>query len=155
MTTGRPDETEQERADRNFGEILQELRVGQTGVQILFGFLLTMPMQARFSQLDDVQRGLLVADVLVLATASAFIIAPVAWHRALFRRQLKDEVVTAANRLAQLGLLFLGLGVVTSILLVVDLTVGRRAGAVSAAGIGMLLAVLWVALPLWRRHRGG
>ncbi|MFN0284994.1 MAG: DUF6328 family protein [Kineosporiaceae bacterium] len=154
MTTGRPDETEEERADRNFGEILQELRVGQTGVQILFGFLLTMPMQARFSQLDDVQRGLLVADVLVLATASAFIIAPVAWHRVLFRRQLKDEVVTAANRLAQLGLLFLGLGVVTSILLVVDLTIGRRAGAVSAAGIGVLLAVLWVALPLWRRHRG-
>jgi len=154
VTTGRPDETEEERADRNFGEILQELRVGQTGVQILFGFLLTMPMQARFSQLDDVQRGLLVADVLVLATASAFIIAPVAWHRVLFRRQLKDEVVTAANRLAQLGLLFLGLGVVTSILLVVDLTIGRRAGAVSAAGIGVLLAVLWVALPLWRRHRG-
>ena len=153
MTTGRPDETEAERADRNFSELLQELRVGQTGVQILFGFLLTMPMQPRFARFDDLQRSLLLIDVLVLASASACIIAPVAWHRALFRRQMKDEIVTAANRLAKLGLVFLGLGVVTSIMLVVDLAVGRVSAAVSAAGIGVLLALLWVVLPLRRLAR--
>lgn len=154
MTSGRPEETEEERADRNFGEILQELRVGQTGVQILFGFLLTMPMQQRFSRFDDVQRYLLVVDVLLLATASAFIIAPVAWHRVLFRQRMKDEVVLAANRLAQLGLLFLACGVVASIMLVVDLAISRQAAIFWAVAAGGMLATLWAVLPLWRRARG-
>ena len=153
MTTGRPDETEEERADRNFGEILQELRVGQTGVQILFGFLLTMPMQQRFSSFDDVQRYLLVVDVLVLAAASAFIIAPVAWHRVLFRQQLKDEIVRAANRLAQCGLLFLAAGVVCSIMLVVDLAISRPAAIFWAVTAGVFIAVMWAVLPLLRRAR--
>lgn len=151
-TTGRPDETEEERADRNFQDILQELRVGQTGVQILFGFLLTMPLQQRFASVDRLQKWLFVADVLILATASAFIIAPVAWHRAMFRRQMKDEVVLAANRLAQVGLTFLALGVVTSILLVIDLAVGRGTAIAGASVMGVLLLVLWVVLPLYRRR---
>ncbi|WP_143448003.1 DUF6328 family protein [Kineosporia sp. R_H_3] len=154
MTSGRPGETDDERADRNFGEILQELRVSQTGVAVLFGFLLTMPMQQRFSRFDDVQRYLLVADVLLLATASALMVAPVAWHRVLFRQQMKDEVVLAANRLAQLGLLFLAAGVVTSILLVIDLAISRASAVVWAAVIGTLILVLWAALPLRRRLRG-
>lgn len=153
MTSGRPDETEDERADRNFGEILQELRVGQTGVQILFGFLLTMPMQQRFSRFDDVQRYLLVVDVLVLAAASAFIIAPVAWHRVLFRQQMKDEIVQAANRLAQCGLLFLAAGVVCSIMLVVDLAISRGAAIFWAVTAGVFIAVLWAVLPMTRRAR--
>jgi len=154
MTSGRPDETEDERADRNFGDILQELRVSQTGVQILFGFLLTMPMQQRFSRFDTVQKYLLVTDILLLATASAFTIAPVAWHRVLFRQQMKHEVVLAANRLAQLGLLFLAAGVVTSILLVVDLAISRTSAVVCAAGIGTLILLLWAVLPGHRRLRG-
>lgn len=151
-TTGRPDETEDERADRNFGDLLQELRVAQTGVQVLFGFLLTMPVQQRFTRFDDVQVALLVTDVLLLATASAFMIAPVAWHRVMFRRQMKDEIVTSANRLAQLGLLFLALGVVVSIMLVVDLAISRQLAFVFAISVGVMLAVLWLALPLWRRQ---
>ena len=151
MSSGRPDETEDERADRNFGEILQELRVGQTGVQILFGFLLTMPMQQRFTRFDDVQRYLLVVDVLVLAAASAFIIAPVAWHRVLFRQQMKDEIVQAANRLAQCGLLFLAAGVVCSIMLVVDLAISRSAAIFWAITAGVFIAVLWAVLPLRRK----
>jgi hypothetical protein len=154
MTSGRPDETEDERADRNFGEILQELRVSQTGVAILFGFLLTMPMQQRFSRFDDLQRYLLVADVLLLATASALMVAPVAWHRVLFRQRMKDEVVVAANRLAQLGLLFLAAGVIVSIMLVVDLAISRASAFVWAAAIGTLIVVLWAVLPLRRRLRG-
>lgn len=151
-TTGRRDETEEERADRNFGDLLQELRVGQTGVQVLFGFLLTMPVQQRFSRFDDFQTSLLVLDVLVLATASAFMIAPVAWHRAMFRRQMKDEVVLAANRLAQVGLFFLGLGVVVSIMLVVDLAISRQMAYVFAFSVAVLILVLWLVLPLWRRR---
>lgn len=151
-TTGRPDESEEERADRNFGDLLQELRVGQTGVQVLFGFLLTMPLQVRFSTFDDFQTTLLVTDVMLLATASAFMIAPVAWHRVMFRRQMKDEVVTSANRLAQLGLLFLALGVVVSIMLVVDLAISRQMAYVFAISIAVMIFVLWLALPLWRRR---
>ena len=151
-TTGRPDESEEQRADRNFGDLLQELRVGQTGVQVLFGFLLTMPLQVRFSTFDDFQTTLLVTDVMLLATASAFMIAPVAWHRVMFRRRMKDEVVTSANRLAQLGLLFLALGVVVSIMLVVDLAISRQMAYLFAISIGVLITVLWLALPLWRRR---
>jgi hypothetical protein len=151
-TTGRPDESEEQRADRNFGDLLQELRVGQTGVQVLFGFLLTMPLQVRFSTFDDFQTTLLVVDVMVLATATAFMIAPVAWHRAMFRRRMKDEVVMAANRLAQAGLLFLALGVIVSIMLVVDLAISRQMAYVFASSIAALIVVLWLALPLWRRR---
>src|ERR687885_2459625 len=94
----RPGESEAQRADRNFNDILQELRVTQTGVQILFGFLLTLPLQARFERLDRYEKGLLVVAVLLLAVATAFIIAPVAWHRALFRHRLKTEIVDAGGR---------------------------------------------------------
>lgn len=154
MTTAsvRPDESEEERADRNFGDLLQELRVGQTGVQVLFGFLLTMPLQQRFSTFDRVQTMLLVVDVLLLAAASAFMIAPVAWHRVMFRRRMKDEVVNAANCLAQAGLLFLGLGVVVSIMLVIDLTLSRPVAVTWAAAAALLIVSLWLVLPLLRRR---
>src|ERR687885_946018 len=113
----RPGESEAQRADRNFNDILQELRVTQTGVQILFGFLLTLPLQARFERLDRYEKGLLVVAVLLLAVATAFIIAPVAWHRALFRHRLKTEIVDAGGRFAKAGLTALGLGIVASMLL--------------------------------------
>src|SRR5438105_3871675 len=105
----RPGETEDQRADRNFGDILQELRVAQTGVQILFGFLLTMPLQSRFESLDTFERSLLVLAALFLAVATACIIAPVAWHRVLFRHRLKREIVDAASVFAKSGLTALGL----------------------------------------------
>src|ERR671933_2471649 len=121
----RPGESEGERADRNFNDILQELRVTQTGVQILFGFLLTMPLQSRFERLDAVERALLVVAVLLLACATACIIAPVAWHRVLFRHRLKKEIVDASNTFAKAGLAFLGLGITLSIVLMLDLVLAR------------------------------
>src|ERR687884_1151598 len=133
----RPGETESQRADRNFNDILQELRVTQTGVQILFGFLLTMPLQSRFDKLDGYEKGLLVVAVLLLATATAFIIAPVAWHRALFRHRLKKEIVDASNVFAKGGLTALALGIVASMLLMLDLVLPRWA----AIAVGVALAV--------------
>jgi sterol desaturase/sphingolipid hydroxylase (fatty acid hydroxylase superfamily) len=147
----RPNETEDERADRNFGDLLQELRVAQTGVQILFGFLLTIPLQARYTSLDGFHRNLLVAAVLLLAVATAFIIAPVAWHRALFRQQMKDEVVRVANRLAQVGLAALALGIVTSIVLMLDLVISRGWALIAGGTIFTLLLMLWLVAPLSRR----
>jgi Family of unknown function (DUF6328) len=148
----RPGETEDQRADRNFNDILQELRVTQTGVQILFGFLLTMPLQSRFDRLDRYEKGLLVIAVLLLATATACIIAPVAWHRALFRHRLKKEIVDASSVFAKLGLTALALGIVTSILLMLDLVLPRWAAVTLGAALGMLLLVLWAVSPVLRRR---
>ena len=154
-TTGgavRPGETEEERADRNFVDILQELRVTQTGVQILFGFLLTLPLQARFERLDRYEKGLLVVAVLLLAVATAFIIAPVAWHRALFRHRLKTEIVDAGSRFAKAGLTALGLGIVTSMLLMLDLVLPRWAAISLGAALAAFLLVLWAIWPVRRRR---
>lgn len=148
----RPDETEEERADRNFGDILQELRVTQAGVQILLGFLLTLPLQARFGELDSYERSLLVVAVLLLATATAFVIAPVAWHRALFRHQLKPAIVDAGNVFAKVGLTALGLGIVTSMLLMLDLVLPRWAAVTLGAALAVLLLGLWAVSPVLRRR---
>jgi hypothetical protein len=149
----RPGETEEERADRNFIDILQELRVTQTGVQILFGFLLTLPLQARFERLDRYEKSLLVVAVLLLAVATAFIIAPVAWHRVLFRHRLKREIVDAGSRFAKMGLAALGLGIVASMLLMLDLVLPRWAAITLGAVLAALLLLLWVVSPV-RRRRG-
>src|ERR687886_1336603 len=148
----RPGETESERADRNFNDILQELRVAQTGVQILFGFLLTMPLQSRFTRLDRYEKGLLVVAVLLLATATACIIAPVAWHRALFRHRLKTEIVDASNVFAKSGLTALGLGIVASMLLMLDLVLPRWAAISLGIALAVLLLMLWAVSPVLRRR---
>lgn len=147
-TTDRPSETEAERADRNFGDLLQELRVAQTGVQILFAFLLTIPMQARFTALDEWQRDVFITSLLCAALATACIIAPVAYHRVLFRRRMKDHIVRAASRLAAAGLLFLGLAVVTSVTLVLDLVLSRPFALTVGGALAGLLVLLWLILPL-------
>src|SRR4051794_13091107 len=100
MAQERPGETETERADRNFGELLQELRVTQTGIQVLFAFLLTIPFAARFEKLDDFQRANLLAAIMLSALATACLIAPVSYHRLLFRQRLKDHIVNATNGFA-------------------------------------------------------
>ena len=148
----RPGESEEERADRNFNELLQELRVSQTGVQILFGFLLTLPLQARFETLDTYERTLLVLAVLFLAVATTFIIAPVAWHRALFRHRLKIEIVDAASRFAKGGLTALALGIVTSMLLMLDLVLPRAAAIALSGSLSVLILVTWLVAPLRRRQ---
>ena len=147
MTADRPDETETERADRNFGDILQELRVAQTGVQILFAFLLTIPLQARFTALDEHHRDVFVAALLCAALATACIIAPVAYHRVLFRRHMKTSVVNAAARLAAAGLAFLALAIVASVYLVLDLVLGRSEANWMAAVLAGVLLTLWLVLP--------
>src|SRR5689334_3655804 len=149
----RPGETVAQRADRNFNDILQELRVTQTGVQILFGFLLTMPLQARFEKLDSYEKALLVIAVLLLATATACIIAPVAWHRVLFRNRLKTEIVDAGDRFAKSGLAFLGLGIVASMLLMLDLVLSRGIAITLGAALGVLLLSLWGVAPTLRRRQ--
>jgi Family of unknown function (DUF6328) len=151
VSTERPDETEAERADRNFAELLQELRVAQTGVQILFAFLLTMPLQSRFETLDDRERGMFVAALLLSAGATVCLIAPVAYHRALFARKLKHRIVQVASRFAVVGLALLGLAITCSVNLVLDLVLGRRPAALIAATLFGVLVMVWLVLPLATR----
>ena len=114
------DETPIERADRNYNELLQELRVAQTGVQILFAFLLTIPFQQRFG--EEVGTGLrkeYLVTLLVTAMATALLIAPVTMHRILFRQGLKPQLVTVADRLAKAGLACLACAVLLAVFLIV------------------------------------
>lgn len=153
MGADRPDETEAQRADRNFGELLQELRVVQTGVQILFASMLTLPFQQVFQRLSAAQRHVYIAAVLLAVGAVICLTAPVAYHRALFRLRLKDEIVTIASRFAVAGLAFLGSAITLSVGLVMDVALGRGTAIsfVSLVGLGVL--VIWLALPLATRLR--
>jgi hypothetical protein len=154
MNPHRPHETPAERADRNFGDLLQELRVAQTGVQILFAFLLTLPLQSRFETLDDWERNVYVAALLFSAVATVFMIAPVAYHRALFARRMKPQVVLVASRFAVGGLLFLSLAICCSVNLVLDLVLGRGPALAVSIGLGVVLLVTWVLYPLLTRSGG-
>jgi len=148
------DETPTERLDRNWSDLLQELRVVQTGVQLLTGFLLTLPFQQRFAELSSFDRGVYLFAVAAAVIATGLLIAPVMIHRLLFRRHARAEMVTGAHRLAMLGTSFLGLAVVSVVLLIFDMVAGETAGVVAAVLAATLLGGLWVAMPLGlRRNR--
>ncbi|MFM9371064.1 DUF6328 family protein [Streptomyces sp. Da 82-17] len=140
-------ETLFERADRNFGELLQELRVTQTGVQILFAFLLTLAFTPRFPSLDSVQRGTYVATLLLAVTAAALFTAPAAVHRVLFQKHAKPQIVQVSSRLAAIGMAVLVLALTGSVLLVVDVVAGRTVGVICAVGTFVLCVGLWGVLP--------
>lgn len=146
-------ETVDERSDRNWGELLQELRVTQTGAQILTGFLLTVPFQSRFTELDDVQVTAYLILVCLSVLATGFLIAPVSLHRAVFGRRVKAELVSQADTLARAGIATLGLALVGTLFLLFDVVASRTA-AVSAGLIGTAtLGVLWLVVPLTLRRR--
>jgi hypothetical protein len=146
------DESANERHDRNWSEILQELRVIQTGTQILSGFLLTLAFQQRFTRLDDYQVGTYLALVVVAALATALALAPVALHRALFHRRAKGELVVIANRLLKVTLAAVGLTLAGTTMLVFDVVVGRTAGVLAGSGALLLVVLGWIALPLGVRE---
>ncbi|MDE8668489.1 DUF6328 family protein [Pseudarthrobacter sp. H3Y2-7] len=138
-------ETREEQLDRNWAELLQELRVLQTGVQILAGFLLTLPFQQRFEKLDGFQVTLYLVNVVIAALTTAFILLPVSVHRRLFRQRLKETLVSSADTITKLALAGVGMLSVGTAALVFDVTAGRAAGLTAG---GILLAVLLVLLVL-------
>jgi Family of unknown function (DUF6328) len=146
-------ETGLERLDRNWGDLLQELRVVQTGVQLLTGFLLTLPFQARFAQLHRFQQDVYLVTVSFAVTATAFLIAPVAIHRVLFRRHARQSMVTAAHYLALVGTALLGSAVIGVVLLLFDVLRGRTAGLAAAAISAAVIVTLWVVVPWVLRSR--
>src|SRR3954463_5502028 len=144
-------ETEKQRWDRNFADLLQELRVAQTGVQILFAFLLTLPFSNGFPKTTAFQKDVYVVALLSAAFATAMIIAPVAFHRALFRQGRKPELVRYAHRMATGGLAFLLISMVSSVLLVTDYILSRPVAFVVTGAAGLWFLAFWVAIPWFRR----
>jgi hypothetical protein len=150
----RPGETDDERADRNYGDLLQELRVTETGVAILFSLLLTVPFAARFPDITATQRGTYVVALLLAAAANVALIAPVAHHRLLFARGRKEQVVRWAGRLALAGLVLLALAVAAVLLLVVDAVLPTTTAAAVAVAFALLTSALWLGPPLLSRPGG-
>lgn len=145
------DESEQERWRRNFMEQLQELRVAQTGVQILFAFLLTLPFTAGFEDADTFTKTTYMVALLCAAAASAMLIAPVAYHRILFRQGRKPAVVRFTHFTALGGLGLLLVAMVSSVTLAVDLVVARPAALAVAAFTGVWFILLWFVAPWAQR----
>ena len=145
-------ESEIQRIDRNFLELLQELRVAQTGVQILFAFLLGLAFTARFRELDAVQQLVYVATLVTSAAAAALLIAPVMYHRLVFRRRLKEHLVAVTHRYAMVGLTLMLLALVGSVHLAASLVLGPWS-ALLAATIAAVFVAVWFGVPLVHRVR--
>jgi len=144
---GSRNESAVEKLDRNWMELLQELRVLQTGVQILAGFLLTLPFQSRFETLDDYQTTLYLANVAIAALTTALILLPVSVHRRLFRLHLRAALVSSADRISKVALAGIGLLSVGTSALVFDVTAGRAAGLIAGATLLTVLLILLVYVP--------
>jgi Family of unknown function (DUF6328) len=149
------DETEEERSDRNLVELLQEARVVQTGVQILFGFLLTIAFQPKFEKLSSFQKADYLGTLVAAATTLIMITAPSSWHRLLFRQGDKEHLVKVANRFMVLGLATLGLTMVGVVMLLSDIAFPTWLTVLVTAAAVIACSVLWYVLPLARRRALG
>jgi O-antigen/teichoic acid export membrane protein len=145
---GHRDETDLERLDRNFTELLQELRVAQTGVQILFAFLLTLPFSARFERIAGLDKGVYVFTLMAAAVATALLIAPVSYHRRVFQRGRKAQLVRASALLAQAGLGVLLVAIVGAVFLVLNVVAGLGWAIALGVAVAVLYACLWYLLPV-------
>ncbi|MGZ4382454.1 MAG: DUF6328 family protein [Gaiellaceae bacterium] len=145
------EESRKERVDRELIELLNELRVALPGVQVLFAFLLTLPFTNRFREVTGSSEALYVVALVSTAAASAFLIAPSAYHRLTFRTPDKERMLFTANRLAIAGTTLLALGIATSVYVVVSFLYGPGVGGGLAGFVAAVLAWLWYGLPLLRR----
>jgi len=144
-------ETETQRLDRNWASLLQELRVVQTGVQLLTGFLLTLPFQQRFDILADEMQVVYLSTVSVAVLSTALLIAPVGMHRLLFRRHRLATLVKAAHICAYAGLLLLGVAVTGMTTIIFDAVVGLTPALIAGAAALVVFGGFWLALPLAMR----
>ncbi|MEW2544225.1 DUF6328 family protein [Streptomyces sp. NPDC047002] len=147
------DETPEERADRQWGELLQELRVVQTGVQILFGFLLTVAFQQRFGQLSDGDRTLYTVTVALGAATTGALVGPVSLHRMLTGRRLKPETVAWASRFTVAGLVLLVCTMASALLLVLRVAGSDTVAVWLVVGMVVWFGFAWFVLPAVARHR--
>ncbi|MFK0170837.1 DUF6328 family protein [Streptomyces sp. NPDC090306] len=147
------DETEAEQADRKWVELLQEIRVAQTGVQILFGFLLTVVFQPTYGRLEDVDRAIHIVTVVLGALATGALIGPVSLHRIVAGRRVKHKAVVWASRMTFVGLVLLLVTMAAALLLVLRVATHNAYVPYLVSGVVLWYLVCWFLLPLWVRHR--
>ncbi|MEU3573665.1 DUF6328 family protein [Kitasatospora sp. NPDC036755] len=140
------------RAERRLVAMLQELRVLQTGVQIVFAFLLGVAFTPRFAQLTDAQQDIYVVTLLLSVIAAAVLATPVALHRGLYRHPGKERIVAVSARIAQAGLLLLASALSGAVLLVLDVVLGTAPAVPITVAIALAFVVLWFVLP-WAVRR--
>jgi hypothetical protein len=140
-------ETATERLDRNWDSLLQELRVTQTGTQIIGGFLLAVAFQARFTDLDSYQVTLYLVLVVAAALTTALGLGPVSLHRLLFRRHAMEQIVRIGNILVRATLAGVAIVLTGIVLLIFDVVVGRVAGFIAGGGVLLITILLWLILP--------
>lgn len=148
-------ETEAQRLDRNWAGLLQELRVAQTGVQLLTGFLLILPFSDQFGELDAVMRGVYLATVACSIGATVLLVAPVVMHRVLFRRRRLETLVAISHRYAVVGTLLLGITLAGVATIIFDAVMGRAFAWTAGGGTLATLVVFWYAMPLRGRNSPG
>lgn len=146
------DESKDERDDRNLAELLQELRVAGLGVQVLFGFLLSLPFTNRFDKLSSGERNLYLATLVLAAVATALLLGPVAYHRLVFRRRQKERLVQAANVMAIAGLVTVGLAISVAVLLVTGFVASGLPAVLITVFTALMFGLLWFAFPLAHRR---
>jgi hypothetical protein len=147
------DETPNERADRNWGDLLQEFRVLQTGTQILTGFLLAIAFQSGFEKLDAGQRTFYLVLVILAALSAIVALSPVALHRTLFARRLKRRVVSFGHAALITGLATVALLTVGVVAFIFDVVVGDAASTFVAVVLSIVIVILWVVTPFVMRRR--
>lgn len=152
-TAARRGESPDEVLDRNVGELLQELRVSITGVQVLFAFLLTLPFSDRFGSLGAVGVTLYTVALVSTALSTLTLIAPVSFHRVVFRRQAKEALVESGDRLLLVGLALLGVAICSAVVLVLDVVLGRGAAVAGGVLVAGVAVATWYVLPLAVRRR--
>jgi hypothetical protein len=145
-------ETATERLDRNWADLLQELRVVQTGVQLLTGLLLTVPFQARFTDLSDFQQNVYLLTVATSVASTALLIAPVALHRVLFRQHARRLLIRFSQRSALAGLALLAMAVIGVVVLIFDLVTGRTGAVLAGVAALVLFGSLWGLVPVILRR---
>ena len=146
-------ESDDERADRQYGELLQELRVAQTGVQFLFAFLLTLAFTNRFEQITPAQERIYIGTLIITALAASLLIGPVPFHRIVSGRGLKARLVRGADVMARMGLVLLLVAINGAVLLILDVVIGGAIPFVLAGLVTAWFVVVWYVVPFTARER--
>ncbi|MGW7053408.1 DUF6328 family protein [Streptomyces sp. NPDC054887] len=145
-------ETEEERADRLWVELLQELRVAQTGVQVLFGFLLTVVFQPRYTELSRTDHGIYVVTVVLGAATVGALVGPVSFHRLVTGRRIKPQTVLWASRLTVVGLVLMLCTMASALLLILRVALHDTTALWLVGALVLWFVLCWFVLPVWARH---
>ena len=147
-------ESEYERTARELGELLQELRVGLPGVQVLFAFLLTVPFSARFGSVTPLQEAIFFATLVCTAFSAGLLLAPSAHHRLLWRRHAREHRLRVANRFAITGMILLALAMMGTVFVITDVLFGSISASVTAVLIAAFFLYVWFVVPMRYRLNG-